>query len=164
LLAAMASSATGATAEVFSALGMAAASDVAALEALAPDGAGASPPSILQQLGRDLTALARDGKLSPVVGRDGVVKRLLITPGRETKPNAMLVGEAGVGKTAVVEGLALRVASGKVPEEFAKLRIVSIESSSIVAGASLVGSMEQRLRGVIEEAKRDGVVLFFDEI
>ncbi len=122
-------------------------------------------PSRLEEMGRDLTKLAREGKLRNFVGRKEMIQRVLVVLARESKPNVALVGDAGVGKTAVVEGLAQRIASGQVPPSFQKTRLVAVDPSALTAGASLVGELEARLRGVIEEAQKDpNLVLFFDEM
>jgi len=121
--------------------------------------------SLVDRLGRDLTALARQGQLSPVIGRKEEMRSLIQTLLRSRKNNAILIGEAGVGKTGVVEGLAQRIAKGEVPSEFAGKRIIEISMGSLVAGTNLRGDMEARLQVLIAEAKRDPeLILFIDEI
>ncbi len=124
---------------------------------------GAATP-LLDRHGRDLVAQARAGTLRPAFGRDDLLDRIAISLVRHTKPHVMLVGDAGVGKTALVEGLAVRIAKGEVPPALAKLRLIAVEPSALVAGASYVGELEQRVRGLIAEASDAGVLLFFDEI
>jgi ATP-dependent Clp protease ATP-binding subunit ClpC len=121
--------------------------------------------SLVDRLGRDLTALARQGQLSPVIGRKEEMRSLIQTLLRSRKNNAILIGEAGVGKTGVVEGLAQRIAKGEVPPEFANKRIIEISIGRLVAGTNLRGDMEARLQVLIAEAKRDpDLILFIDEI
>jgi ATP-dependent Clp protease ATP-binding subunit ClpC len=163
---AMSENVSGAPAEVLARLGLSTPDEVRAHLGLVKT-AHKSPRrggSILEELGHDLCALSKSGKLRPSLGRRPLVKRLLVTLARENKPNALLVGEAGVGKTAIVEALAARIAQGEVPPEFASLKIIAIEPSSLVAGAGIVGTLEARLRAVVEEAATPDVVLFFDEI
>uniref|UniRef100_A0A7S3ZYB4 Clp R domain-containing protein n=1 Tax=Pelagomonas calceolata TaxID=35677 RepID=A0A7S3ZYB4_9STRA len=120
----------------------------------------------LDQYGRDLTKLARAGKLDPVIGRDDEIKRTIQILSRRTKNNACLVGEPGVGKTAIAEGLAQRVVSGDVPEALQGRTIVSLDMGLLIAGAKYRGEFEERLRAVIEEveAAEGRVILFIDEI
>jgi len=121
--------------------------------------------SLVDRLGRDLTELARQGKLSPVIGRKEEMRSLIQQLLRSRKNNAILIGEAGVGKTGVVEGLAQRIVKGEVPPEFAGKRIIEISMGSLVAGTNLRGDMEARLQVLIAEAKRDpDLILFIDEI
>lgn len=120
---------------------------------------------IASRLGRDLTSLAREERLSPVIGRKGEMRALIQTLLRSRKNNAILIGESGVGKTGVVEGLAQRIAAGKVPPEFVGKRIVELSMGSLVAGTNLRGDMEARLQALIAEAKGDpDLILFIDEI
>ncbi len=120
---------------------------------------------LADRLGRDLTELARSGSLPPVIGRKDEMRSLVQTLLRSRKNNAILTGEAGVGKTGIVEGLAQRIAEGAVPPEFADKRIVEISMGSLVAGTNLRGDMEERLQAVIAQAKRDDrLILFIDEI
>ncbi len=119
----------------------------------------------LNIFGRDLTALARKGELDPVIGRKQELTRVIQVLSRRTKNNAVLIGEAGVGKTAVVEGLAQAIALGDVPERMRDKRVVSLDMARVVAGTQYRGQFEERLKQLIEEAKLAGnVVLFLDEI
>ena len=122
------------------------------------------PTPILDELGRDLTRDAADGKLLPVVGREDAIQLMIETLCRRTKRNPVLVGPAGVGKTALVEGFALRVASGEVPDLLRGIRVVAVQPSSIVAGSGVVGEMEKKMRAMLAEACQDGLVLFIDEV
>ncbi len=126
-------------------------------------GAGAK---MLERFGRDLTAAALAGELMPVVGRDDEVRQLIQTLLRKTKSNPVLVGDPGTGKTAIVEGLALRVAAGDVPESLKRCRVVSLDLMSLVAGAKYRGEFEERLKTVVDEVRlRKGeIILFLDEI
>ena len=114
----------------------------------------------------DLTELAREGLLDPVVGRDVEIRRVMQTLTRRTKNNPVLIGEAGVGKTAIAEGLAQRIVSGNVPESLQGRRVISLEMGSLVAGAGMRGEFEDRLKAVMDEIRQaDGeIVLFIDEI
>ena len=115
--------------------------------------------------GRDLTQLARQGKLDPVIGRDKELRRIIQVLSRRTKNNAVLIGEAGVGKTAVVEGLAQAIHRGEVPERMQSKRVIAIDMARMVAGTQYRGQFEERLKKVIDETKRAGnIVLFLDEI
>ncbi len=130
----------------------------------AKDSAQKKTPA-LNAFGRDLTAMARQGKLDPVIGRRNELVRVIQVLCRRTKNNAVLIGEAGVGKTAVVEGLAQAIASGDVPERMAGKRVVSLDMARLVAGTQYRGQFEERLKSVVEETRRAGnVVLFLDEI
>ncbi len=128
--------------------------------------APASPSNtpILDRFGRDLTRAARDGKLTPVLHRDKEIAIVLETLCRRTKRNPALVGPAGVGKTAIVEGIAQRIADGKVPRLLRDVRLIGIQPSSLVAGSGVVGELETRVKGLIAEASQPGIVLFIDEI
>ncbi len=115
--------------------------------------------------GRDLTELARQGKLDPVVGRGRELRRVVQILSRRTKNNAVLIGEAGVGKTAVVEGLAQAIHRGDVPERMQGRRVVALDMARVVAGTQYRGQFEERLKRIIDETKRSGnVILFLDEI
>ena len=119
----------------------------------------------LSRFGTDLTEKAREGKLDPVIGRDKEIARLVQTLSRRTKNSPVLVGEAGVGKSAVVEGLAMAIARGEVPDSVADKRIFSLDVSNLLAGASYRGEFEQRFTNAIEYVKSSGdVILFIDEI
>jgi ATP-dependent Clp protease ATP-binding subunit ClpB len=121
---------------------------------------------VLKRYGRDLIQLARDGKLDPVIGRDDEIRRIMQVLVRRTKNNPVLIGEAGVGKTAVAEGLALRIVQGDVPEMLKEKRIVAMEIGSLLAGAKYRGEFEDRLKAVIKEVvESDGeIILFIDEL
>ena len=135
----------------------------------APDGEAKSAKKgktpALNIFGRDLTALARKGELDPIIGRKQELVRVVQVLSRRTKNNAVLIGEAGVGKTAVVEGLAQAIALGDVPERMRDKRVISLDMARVVAGTQYRGQFEERLKQLIEEAKLAGnVVLFLDEI
>ncbi len=121
--------------------------------------------TLLNQYGKNLTELAKRGKLDPVIGRDSETERLIRILSRKTKNNPCLIGEAGVGKTAIVEGLALRIAEGRVPSLLKDKKIYSIDLTSMVAGAKYRGDFEERIKNIINEAVRNkDVILFVDEI
>jgi ATP-dependent Clp protease ATP-binding subunit ClpB len=119
----------------------------------------------LQKYGRDLTAMASAGELMPVIGRDDEIRRVIQTLLRKTKSNPVLVGDPGVGKTAVVEGLAIRIAAADVPESLKKSKIIALDLTAMVAGAKYRGEFEERIKAVIDEsrARRGEVILFLDE-
>lgn len=122
-------------------------------------------PSALAQFGRDLSRLSKDGKLAPVIGRKPEMLKIAQTLLQSRKNNVILVGEAGVGKTGIVEGLAQRIAQGKVPEELKATRIIELSMSLLVAGTKYRGEFEERMQEVIKEASADSnIVLFLDEI
>ena len=122
-------------------------------------------PTTLEQYSRDLTALARAGKLDPVVGKDDVIKRVIQILSRRTKNNPCLIGEPGVGKTAVVEGLALRIVQGDVPLTVENKRVLTLDLSGMVAGSKYRGEFEERIKKVIKEVIADGnIILFLDEM
>ena len=120
----------------------------------------------LNKYARDLTQAARDGKLDPVIGRDEEIRRTVQVLARRTKNNPVLMGEPGVGKTAIVEGLALRIANGDVPEGLKDRRLMALDMGSLIAGAKYRGEFEERLKGVLDEVRAEGsdVVLFIDEM
>ncbi|GAA4217295.1 ATP-dependent chaperone ClpB [Sphingomonas endophytica] len=120
----------------------------------------------LKKFARDLTQAARDGKLDPVIGRDEEIRRTIQVLARRTKNNPVLIGEPGVGKTAIVEGLALRIANGDVPDGLKDKTLMALDMGALIAGAKYRGEFEERLKGVIDEVKQaDGdIILFIDEM
>ncbi len=121
--------------------------------------------SQLEKFSRDLTALAKENKIDPVIGRESEIQRVIQILSRRSKNNPCLIGEPGVGKTAIAEGLALRIANGQVPELLKDKRIVSLDLTGMVAGTKYRGDFEERIKGVIEEVKNStDVILFIDEV
>ena len=121
--------------------------------------------SPLEEFGYDITAAARDGKLDPVVGREAEIMRVIQVLGRRRKNNPLLVGDPGVGKSAIVEGIALRISSGDVPPALTGKRLISLDLGAIVAGTKYRGDFEKRLKNIIKEASANpDVILFIDEL
>ncbi|MBA3577236.1 MAG: ATP-dependent chaperone ClpB [Sphingomonas sp.] len=120
----------------------------------------------LKRYTRDLTQAARDGKLDPVIGRDEEIRRTIQVLARRTKNNPVLIGEPGVGKTAIAEGLAIRITNGDVPDGLKDRRLLSLDMGSLIAGAKYRGEFEERLKGVIDEVKeaQGDIILFIDEM
>ena len=122
------------------------------------------PTPTLERFGRDLTQAAREGKLPSCVGRDTEIETIIETLCRRTKRNPLLVGAAGTGKTAIVEGIAQRIAAGQVPAPLQGVRLFGLQPSALVAGAGIVGELDKRVGAILAEAKQDGIVLFIDEV
>jgi len=120
----------------------------------------------LKKFARDLTQAARDGKLDPVIGRDEEIRRTIQVLARRTKNNPVLIGEPGVGKTAIAEGLALRIANGDVPDGLKDRKVMALDMGSLIAGAKYRGEFEERLKGVLDEVKgaEGDIILFIDEM
>ena len=126
--------------------------------------AGTATPTV-DQFGRDLTKMAKEGKLDPVIGREAEIERIIQILSRRTKNNPCLIGDPGVGKTAIVEGLAQRINEGNVPENLKGKRVVALELAGVVAGTKYRGEFEERLRNIMEELRNAGnVIVFIDEM
>jgi ATP-dependent Clp protease ATP-binding subunit ClpC len=123
-----------------------------------------APHPMMSRLGVDLTALAEEGKLDPVIGREAEIERVIQVLARRTKNNPALIGEPGVGKTAIVEGLAQRIVAGEVPAILLDKRVFQLDVGALVAGTIYRGQFEERLKRVIEELKKTGTILFIDEM
>lgn len=124
-----------------------------------------SDTKVLSQYGRDLTQSAQNGEIDPVIGRDNEINRIIQILSRRTKNNPVLIGEPGVGKTAVAEGLALKIAQGEVPEHLKSKRVFSLDLTAMIAGTKYRGDFEDRIKNAIEEVKKsDDIILFIDEL
>jgi ATP-dependent Clp protease ATP-binding subunit ClpC len=119
----------------------------------------------LDEFGRDLTQMARENRLDPVIGREDEIERVLQVLGRRIKNNPVIIGEPGVGKTAIVEGLCQRINSGEIPESLVGKRIISLDLGALIAGTKYRGQFEERLKVVMKEiAQADNIILFIDEL
>ena len=136
----------------------------AGAEAVAFGGKARRPTPTIEKYGRDLTALAAQGKLHRIVGREQEIEGILRALCRRTKRNPALVGPAGVGKTAIVEGLAQRIVADDVPEVLKGVRLLELQPSILTAGAGVVGELQKRMKAILQEASQPGVILFIDEL
>ncbi len=126
---------------------------------------GKKSNSVLEKFSRDLTSLAKDNKIDPVIGRENEIQRVIQILSRRSKNNPCLIGEPGVGKTAIAEGLALKIAKGTVPELLKDKKIVSLDLTGMVAGTKYRGDFEERIKGIIDEVKESkDIILFIDEV
>ena len=134
-------------------------------KAFAEKNEGAAKGAVLEQYCTDLTALAEEGRLDPVVGREEEMQRLMQILSRRTKNNPCMVGEPGVGKTAIIEGIAQRIANEAVPEKMREKRVLSLDLAALIAGSKYRGEFEERMKKLVNEVKADGnIILFLDEI
>ena len=150
--------------ELLKAFGSASGKDSGKPETVKKPGGRTDTPT-LNQYGRDLTSFAAAGRIDPVIGRQKEIERVIQILSRRTKNNPCLIGEPGVGKTAIAEGLALKIATGEVPELLKGKRIVSLDLTGMVAGTKYRGDFEERVKSAIEEVSKAGdVILFIDEL